>query len=616
MRTVLELLTGELQKAFEACGYDKKYAKVVVSNRPDLCEYQCNGAMAATKEYKKAPFMIADEVAEKLAGNPYFEEITSVKPGFINIKIAQSFIANYIDEMAKDKKLGTKDGEKKTAVIDYGGANVAKPLHVGHLRPAVIGEALKRILRFNGYKVIGDVHLGDWGMPMGLIIEMLHDEQPDLPYFDESLTQEDFDKILEPPFNVSELERIYPAASARSKEDAEFKERAHQATLKLQSGYPAYRALWKMIMKVSVADLKKNYGNLNVNFDLWLGESDADPLIAPMIDDFIKRGFAHESEGALVVDVAKEDDTKEIPPCLIRKSDGAALYATSDLATIIQRMRDYNPDMIIYVVDKRQEMHFTQVFRTSRKTGIVNEDTVLSFQGFGTMNGPDNKPFKTRDGGVMRLEQLLNDINLAVYEKVKENRDTDDENAKKTAAIVGLAALKYGDLSNQITKDYIFDVSKFIAFEGNTGPYLLYTIVRIKSILAKYCEATGNNFGTAAFETIFNNINNGMLNADVSVKDNYTGVNKVQTPSEKNLMLELSKFGSVVNTACEELAPHKLCNYLYSLSDAFNSFYHENNIMGESDKERQKGLVSLISLTRKVLEIGIDMLGFEAPERM
>lgn len=590
MKTLLELLSQELKSAFKSCGYDEKYGNVSVSNRPDLCEYQCNGAMAAAKEYKKAPFIIAGEVVEKLKDNKCFEEITAINPGFINIKISQAFLAEFINNMNNDEKLGVESNNPpKTIVIDYGGANVAKPLHVGHLRPAIIGEALKRLCRFMGDKVIGDVHLGDWGMPMGLIIEQLRDNKPELVYFDETYKGEYPDT---PPFDISELEQIYPYASKRSKEDEIFKARAHEATLKLQEGVPAYRALWKHILNVSVADLKKNYGNLNVSFDLWYGESDADPYIGPMVDKFIKDGYAHESQGALVIDVAEEDDTKEIPPCIVRKSDGAALYATSDLATIVQRKKDYNPDSIIYVVDKRQEMHFVQVFRAAKKTGIIDDNTLLSFQGFGTMNGKDGKPFKTRDGGVMRLEMLLSDIADAVYDKIKENRSVSEEEARNTSKTVGLAALKYGDLSNQITKDYIFDVERFTSFEGNTGPYILYTIVRIKSILTKYAQ-TGLN-----------------------EKDFVNGVNINQTASEKTLMIELSKFNEVVRNAYEELAPHKICSYIFNLSDAFNTFYHDNKILSEDNKEKQAGYIYLLNATKKALEKSIDILGFDAPERM
>lgn len=590
MKKLLDILTEQFEKVMAECGYDTKYAKVSVSNRPDLCEYQCNGAMALAKAHKKAPIMIAGELVEKLAGNEMFAEITAVNPGFINIKISDSFLAAYIDDMAVSENAGCEKNENpKKVVIDYGGPNVAKPLHVGHLRSAIIGETLKRLYRFKGDEVIGDVHLGDWGLQMGLIIEQLRVEQPELVYFDDTYTGE---YPSEPPFTISELEKIYPTASARSKEDEAFKEKAHAATLELQKGKPAYRALWKHILNVSVADLKNNYKNLNVDFDVWKGESDAEPYIPAMVQDMIDRGLAHESQGAMVVDVTAETDTKEIPPCIIRKSDGAALYATSDLATIIQRVQDYNPDEIIYLADKRQEMHFTQVFRTAKKAGIVDDNVKLIYQGFGTMNGKDNKPFKTREGGVMRLETLLSDVNEAVYNKIMENRQESEEAARATAKIVGLAAVKYGDLSNQTSKDYIFDTERFASFEGNTGPYILYTIVRIKSILEKYAATEGNP------------------------QDIKSGVNKVLAPSEKNLMMELSKFNATIDSAYEELAPYKICGYIYDLSNAFNSFYHDNKILGEEDKNKQKGFISLLMITKKSLEMAIDILGFTAPDRM
>ena len=389
--------------------------------------------------------------------------------------------------MCSQDKLGIEEPEKpETIIVDYGGANVAKPLHVGHLRAAIIGESVKRMGKFLGHHVIGDVHLGDWGLQMGLIIEELRDRRPDLPYFDPDFKGE---YPQEPPFTISELEEIYPAASAKSKEDTEaghaFKERAQTATFQLQNGYPPYRAIWKHIMNVSLADLKKNYDSLDVHFDLWKGESDAQPYIPGLINDLIAKGLAYESQGALVVDIAEETDAKELPPCIIRKSDGAALYATSDLATIVEREQDFHPDHYIYVVDKRQELHFTQVFRVAKKAGIVAPERKMDFLGFGTMNGRDGKPYKTREGGVMRLEKLIAEVNDAAYQKIMENRTVSEEEAKETAKIVGLSALKYGDLSNQAAKDYVFDIDRFTSFEGNTGPYILYTIVRIKSILSK-----------------------------------------------------------------------------------------------------------------------------------
>ena len=588
MKKLLELITEEFEKAFEKNEYDKKLGKVVVSNRPDLCQYQCNGAMAGAKLYHKAPIMIANQAVESLQDNEMFESVEAAMPGFINIKLNSEFVAKYLNDMKEADKYGCENKAPETIVIDYGGANVAKPLHVGHLRSAVIGESVKRIERFMGNKVISDVHLGDWGLQMGLIITELECRKPDLVYFDESYTGE---YPEEAPFTISELEEIYPCASAKSKVDEEFKEKAHQATLKLQSGYAPYTAIWKHIMKVSVEDLKKNYGNLNVDFDLWKGESDAQPYIPGLIQDLIDKKLAYESQGALVVDISKEDDTKELPPCIVRKSDGAALYATSDLATIIQREQDYKPNHYIYVADKRQELHFTQVFRVSKKANIVDENTKMEFLGFGTMNGKDGKPFKTRDGGVMRLESLIAQINKAVYDKIMENRTVSEEEANNTAKIVGLAALKYGDLSNQASKDYIFDIDRFASFEGNTGPYILYTIVRIKSILEKYKAESGN--------------------ADVNLP-----VINTDNGSQMQLMLEVAKFNEIIENAAEELAPHKICSYVYDLSNAFNRFYHETKILAEEDQTKKAGYIALINLTINVLEQCIDLLGFSAPDRM
>ena len=592
MKTILDLIVEELKPAFTGCGYDEKYIRVTVSNRPDLCEYQCNGAMAAAKAYKKKPIDIANEVVEKTAGSKMFSEINAVMPGFINIRLNPCYLASYVQQVAEDEKLGLNAAKKpETIIIDYGGANVAKPLHVGHLRSAVIGESIKRISRYMGHHVISDVHLGDWGLQMGLIIEELHDRQPDLVYFDPDYTGE---YPSEPPFTISELEDIYPAASAKSKVDAAFRERAQQATFKLQSGYAPFYAIWKHIMNVSLKDLKKNYGNLNVSFDLWKGESDAQPYIPGLIEDLQKKGLAYESDGALVVDIAQEGDAKEYPPCIVRKSDGAALYATSDLATIIEREQDFHPDRYIYVVDKRQELHFIQVFRVAKKAGIVKEDTPMIFLGFGTMNGKDGGPFKTREGGVMRLEHLIKNIDEKVYEKIQEKQKVPADEMTRTAEIVGLAALKYADLSNQATKDYIFDVDRFISFEGNTGPHIQYMIVRIKSILNKYKENGGQ----------------------VTEK----GVEKKILPakgvSEKALMLQLSKYNEVIENGFAETAPHKICQYIYELANALNSFYHDTKILSEEDPSVKDSYIGLITLTRRTLEICIGLLGIEAPERM
>lgn len=588
MKKLTDYMAEELSAAFEKAGYDSSYGKVGVSNRPDLCEYQCNGAMAGAKAYKKAPFMIADDVVGNLADSKVFSMKEMVKPGFINLKVSEEFLADYLKEMEKDEKLGADTAkEPKTIVIDYGGPNVAKPLHVGHLRSAIIGESIKRIGRFVGHKVIGDVHLGDWGLQMGLIITELKHRQPELVYFDDSYTGE---YPAEAPFTISELEEIYPCASGKSKEDEAYRQEALEATHLLQQGKPGYMALWNHIMSVSVTDLKRNYANLNVSFDLWKKESDAQPYIPDMVEMMKEKGFAYEDQGALVVDVKEETDTKEIPPCMLLKSDGASLYTTTDLATIVERMKLFQPDEILYVVDKRQELHFIQVFRCARKTGLVKEDTKLSFLGFGTMNGKDGKPFKTREGGVMRLENLIADIDEEMFTKIVENRSVRDKDARDTAKIVGLAAIKYGDLSNQATKDYIFDVDRFTSFEGNTGPYILYTIVRIKSILNRYMEAGGN---LEAGEIL-----------------------PASNSSEKNLMLQLSGFGSMIESAFEEKAPHKICAYIYEVSNAFNSFYHETKILSEENQAQKESYIRLLQLTKRVLETSIDLLGFEAPDKM
>ena len=595
MKKILDLITAEITQAFVDCGYDAKYGKVTLSNRPDLCEYQCNGAMAAAKEYKKAPFMIADEVAAKLAEASMFSMAESVKPGFLNLKLDEAFLASYVADMQKDEgRFGCEKAKNpKTIMIDYGGPNVAKPLHVGHLRSAIIGESIKRIGKFAGHKVIGDVHLGDWVLQMGLIITELKLRQPELVYFDENFEGE-YPK--EAPFTISELEEIYPTASKKSKEDEAYKEAAMQATYELQNGRKGYQALLSHILNVSVTDLKKNYENLNVSFELWKGESDAQPYIPAMVQKMKDDGFAYVSDGALVVDVKEDTDTKEIPPCMILKSDGASLYNTTDLATIVWREEDYDPDEIIYVVDKRQELHFVQVFRCARKTGLVKPETELKFLGFGTMNGKDGKPFKTRDGGVMRLEYLVSEIDNEMLKKItenqkaKENLGISEEEAKETAKTVALAAIKYGDLSNQASKDYIFDIDRFTSFEGNTGPYILYTIVRIKSILHKY-----HDLGKSAEGAV---------------------ITSVHSESEKNLMLEISKFNAVIDGAFADTAPHKICSYIYDLANAFNSFYHETKIMSEEDETVQKSYIRLLELTKSVLETSIDLLGFSAPERM
>ena len=583
MNTILDIITHKMATAFAAAGYDASFGRVTISNRPDLCEYQCNGALAAAKQYKCAPIKIATAVVEQLDKNDY-DLVEAVMPGFINLKLSGSFLADYLEQMRKTSNFGVKmTGEGKTIVVDYGGANVAKPLHIGHLRSAIIGEALKRLYKFFGYNTIGDVHLGDWGLQMGLIITELHDRKPNLCYFDTSYNG---DYPSEAPFTISELEDIYPAASAKNKADKDFATRAHTATYELQQGRRGYRAIWKHIMNVSVEDLKKNYNNLDVHFEQWLGESDADPYIPSMVEDLKARGLAIMSEGALVIPVAEETDRKEVPPCILVKSDGSAIYATTDLATMVQRMQDFSPNKILYLTDKRQNLHFEQVFRAARKSGIVTTETELEHVGFGTMNGKDGKPFKTRDGGVMRLERLITEMTDFVRNKVEENKIVSTDEVEVTTAKIALAALKYGDLSNQPTKDYVFDMDRFAAFEGNTGPYILYTIVRIKSIIAKY----------GAYSHL-----------------------PIQEPTNsyaKDLMLSITKFCPTMETALKSSAPNIICSYIYELAGTVNKFYHETRILTEEDERLKAGYIALIGLAKDILEQCINILGFEAPEKM
>ncbi len=586
MYRIIDLLSNICGDAFAKAGYDAGFGRVNVSNRPDLCEYQCNGAMALAKKEHKKPIDIAAEVASLLQSDDAFTKVEACMPGFINMDVSASFLAGYLSDMAESRDGGLIPAEHpKRVIVDYGGANAAKPLHVGHLRSAVIGESLKRIGRALGNDMIGDVHLGDWGLQMGLIIEELKDRG-------------------QTEFDLKDLEEIYPAASAKSKatdgdgkltpEAESFRARALHATSLLQSGDPYCIAVWKRIMELSLADLKKNYDALDVHFELWKGESDVQKYIPDMLEDLEKRGIAHESQGALVVDIQEEGDSKELPPCIVRKSDGSALYATTDLATLVEREKLLSPDAYIYVADKRQDLHYLSFFRVAKKAGIVGPDKDLSFLGFGTMNGKDGKPFKTRSGGVMRLEVLIKDISDAVYEKIRATRG-DDEISEAEAAeisrIVGLAALKYGDLSNQASKDYVFDIDRFTSFEGNTGPYILYTIVRIGSILHRY-------------------------GGDIMAAEDRVRQALEASPDAKALALVLSRYNEAVQSAWEQLAPHKICQFIYELSNAFNTFYHNVRILAEEDEGLKTGYIALLSLTRRVLLQCIDMLGFSAPEKM
>ena len=585
MNKLVDLISEQVAQAFEAAGFDRVYGKTTVSNRPDLCEFQCNGSLQAAKQYKTAPIQIAQAVVEQLQSSEMFTSVEACMPGFINLKLSNAYLSGYLCRMQQAEQFGLQtEAQPKTIVIDYGGPNVAKPLHVGHLRSAIIGESIKRVFRYFGNNVIGDIHLGDWGLQMGLIIAELQHRQPELPYFDPDFSG---DYPAEAPFTISELEEIYPTASGKSKEDEAFAKKAHDWTRRLQEHEPGCMALWHHIMRISKADLKKNYNNLEVSFDKWFGESDAQRYIAPMIENVKQQGLTVESEGALVIPVEEETDKKPVPPCILVKSDGATLYATTDLATLVQREADFNPDLVLYVVDKRQQLHFEQVFRAARKSGIVKPDTGLRFLGFGTMNGKDGKPFKTREGGVMRLDRLISETTDYIYQKICDNQTVETEQMQRTAQMIAIAALKYGDLINQPSKDYIFDLDRFSAFEGNTGPYLLYTIVRLKSILGKYNQPW----------------------QELSIQE-------PDSEAAKNLMLSIARFSDNLQAAYSELAPNLICAYAYELAGYVNSFYHGTRILAEPDADKQAGYIALVALAKSVLETCIDMLGFQAPDKM
>jgi len=588
-------LTLLLQTAFEKAGYDKLYGEVVVSGRPDLCQFQCNGAMPAAKVYQKPPFVISEDVLTQLnlldETKNLFKEAIAIKPGFINLTLNDDILAKNVTEIGNDAYLGVTQAElPETIILDYGGPNIAKPLHVGHLRTAIIGESIKRIFRYLGHTVIGDIHLGDWGLQMGMVISEIKRMQPDLPYFDDTFVGE---YPSTPPFTLEDLEEIYPRVSAKSKEDEVVYNESKEATYQLQTGHKGYLALWKHIVDVSVMDIKKNYERLNVSFDLWYGESTSDPYIEPAIQILRDKGVLYESDGALVVDVSRADDKKEVPPIILYKSDGSVIYGTTDLATIYQRVHDYSPSQILYVVDSRQANHFLQVFRCAADHGISPASVFLEHIGFGTMNGSDGKPFKTRAGGILRLADLIELVEGNARAKIEENAtekgiSVDSTELDETAHIIGLATLKYADLSNYRMKDYVFDLDKFSSFEGKTGPYILYSTVRIKNIIRKLNEV---NFERGE-------------------------ILPPESSAERDLMLKLDNFDTTLQVAARDKAPNILCEYVYDLSTLVSGFYHTHHIVNETDVLRKKSWYSLLSITLDVLTTGLDLLGIIVPEKM
>jgi len=593
MNTTLQELTSRVAAAFEAAGYDPALGAVQTSNRPDLCPFQCNGALSGAKAYRKAPFMIADAVAEKLSSDPAFAKVEVVKPGFLNLTPSDAFLLERAARTIADPFDGvpqagesTDSPKPMTIILDYGGPNVAKALHVGHLRTANIGESLKRLARACGHKPMGDIHLGDWGLQMGLVIAEYSVRNPEWACF-----REDFDpeKDSVPTLNVLELNEVYPCASAKSKEDEAFKNLARSVTATLQSGkHPGYTALWKEILRTSVEDMKKSYARLNVDFDLWYGESDAEKWIPELMDILREQNLLVESDGAMVVEVAQDDDKITMPPVIIRKSDGSSGYPVTDLATILQRQRDFAPDEIWYVVDKRQSLHFTQVFRCAHKAGIVPESTVLSHFGNGTMNGADGRPFKTRDGGVMSLSNLLDTATEAAAEKLRGSEHVPADELDETARRIAIAAIKFGDLMNHLSGDVTFDLDKFMSFEGKTGVYLLYTLTRIRAVLEK---AGVDPDAEAVIHSIESDAQRALLYANLSVGESF-------------------------RRAMEERSPNLLCEAAYQLAVAFSSFYHDSSVLGESDPVKRESLLGLCRLTRRMMCKLLDTLAIQPVDHM
>ncbi len=586
MKTVLKTLTDIVNSGFETVGVASREIEVSYSRRPDLCDFQCSNALKLAKDHGQKPLELANLVCDALQNHPAFSVVTAQAPGFINLTISPTWLVERLNQMASLPKLGFEPTTNpKKILVDYGGANCAKSLHVGHLRSAVIGESIIRLLRFSGHQVIGDIHLGDWGLQIGYVIEMVRLQDDNLPYFD-SGHQGNYPE--EPPFDIAGLTALYTAANVLSKTDEDFKAKSAQATLELQMGNKGYIALWQHILKVSIPDLKKNYGLLQVYFDLWLGESDSETAIPVVIERLKKQGLLVPSEGAMVVHVKTDKDQKPMPPCIMQKSNGAYLYATTDLATIYQRVKDQELDGIVYVVDKRQDLHFEQVIRVARRSQIVADDFDFVSIGFGTMNGKDGKPFKTRDGGVMALGDLIELLIEGATKKLDTYSHVSDiEEKEKVALAIGVGALKFGDLSNLPNRDYVFDIDQFANFEGKTGPYVQYAGVRIASILDKLGK-------------------NGIVPSEITLP---------KVASEHQLMSKLASFSTWVEMATTLYQPSKICDYVFELAQCFNGFYHEVLVLKESP-ERQANLYALLDLTQKTIETCLWLLGIEAPEKM
>lgn len=581
MERLLEVLTKEVQKGFTLAGYHPEFGMMKYSDRSDLCDFQCNGCFSLAKEAGKSPMMIAEEVKSHITNEEIFKEIDVVKPGFLNFKINDAFLLTFFNQMVGNEASRFPNiGNKDTVVIDYGGANVAKPLHIGHLRSAVIGESIKRIAKAGGYQVVSDVHLGDWGLQMGLVITELKELYPAL--------KEGIEQIKAFEISPELLNEVYPKASSKSKLDEDYKKMAQEATVKLQSGDEESMLLWKKILEVSKQNLNDSYCSLGVSFDYWYGESDASAYVPELIDTLNEKELLEDSDNAKVVRVTKEDDAKELPPAIIVKSDGSSIYATTDLATIIQRRKDFDPTKIWYVVDNRQSLHFEQVFRVARKAELVAPSVELEFLGFGTMNGKDGKPYKTRDGGVMQLDQLIALTEENVREKIAEENFDSKEALDDAIVNIAIAAIKFGDLVNYRSKDYVFDIDKFVSFEGKTGSYILYSITRINSILAKF-------------------------DVEASTEIEYSSI---ETEIERSLLMKLVRCPEVYIKALQEKSPNLIAENAYQIAVTFSKFYAINNIASQQDSAIQKNWINLLKYVKHTLEFELYLLGIKTVTKM
>lgn len=586
--SLLTQLSHIVGRAFETAGIDRSFGKVVVSQRRELGQFQCNGALAAAKEVRKNPRDIATQMVTELEKTGLFSELTLAGPGFINIRLSDDFLVGHLSDLSEDASFGCRaPHEKQKVIIDFGGPNVAKAMHVGHLRATIIGESLRRLRAFLGDEVISDVHFGDWGLPMGLLIKEIEINQPELIYFKEDYSGPYPETS---PVTVEELQELYPAASTRSKEDKAFLESARTATFDLQNGRPGYLALWRHMRNISINETKTDFNLLGAHFTEWKGEADTNDHIPVMLERLKKERYSQASEGAIVVQIAENDDKKEMPPLILQKSDGAVMYGTTDLATIEMRSEEHDPDAIFYVVDARQSLHFEQVFRAARKCRSLKQECLLEHIGFGTVNGKDGKPLKTRDGGVVRLRSLIEDAIAEARKVVVEtglSERFDAAELEDIAKKVGIAAIKYADLSNQRMSNYIFDLERFTKFEGRTGPYQMYAAVRIKSMLRKAAEQ---------------NLAEGRLQATAE--------------AERNLMLALAGLPEAVAAATEKNSPNILCDHVYNLTQEFNAFYHDCQVLGEENAGIRASRLNLCAITLRQVELVLYILGIDVPERM